>query len=255
MLHINSISVAPWPQQAASVKAQPVTTAKASNVVSKDSAGSAVSAAASGEVGRVQATFLPSALPPVNPVKEAVGADMLNNAAAPERSGEVASQVSAQVRSRGRSVVSEAAQALGAQPSSATGVANAASGDEASAKIDPLAMADAQALRANDSKQRPSPIGELPTDPKDPVVEAMETQIKELLPNLWKASRAAVDVLIGEEAKAAAAERAARFDEGMADAASAVAEMVAQEASESYKAQAVDAAASSAPGSRVSKLV
>jgi hypothetical protein len=134
-------------------------------------------------------------------------------------------------------------------------VANAASGDEASAKIDPLAMADAQALRANDSKQRPSPIGELPTDPKDPVVEAMETQIKELLPNLWKASRAAVDVLIGEEAKAAAAERAARFDEGMADAASAVAEMVAQEASESYKAQAVDAAASSAPGSRVSKLV
>ena len=33
-------------------------------------------------------------------------------------------------------------------------------------------------------------------------------QINELLPNMWKASRAAVDVLIGEEAKAAAAARA-----------------------------------------------
>jgi hypothetical protein len=260
MLNINSISVAPWPQQAATAKASPISTAKASNVVSKDNTGSAVSVVSSGEVGQAQAAFVPSALPPVNPAKEAVGADMLKNAAAPERSGGVAAVVSAQVRGRSNSSVNEAAETDDAQQASAAGgTAQATTEDPAAAASSRVAsnaqVMNAEITRQAESNKRASAIGDLPTDPKDPVAEAMETQIKEFLPNLWKASRAAVDVLIGEEAKAAAAERAARFDEGLADAASAVAEMVAQEASESYKAQAADAAQTPAPGSRVSKLV
>jgi hypothetical protein len=260
MLHINSIGVAPWPQQTPTAKAQPVSTAKASNVVSKDNTGTAVPVVSSSEVGQVQTAFVPSALPPVNPVKEAVGADMLKNAAAPERSGGVAALVSAQVRGRSNPTVNEAAESNDPQQAPAAGETAEATGEEAAAVansrvVSNAQVANAEVVRQAESKKRASAIGELPTDPKDPVAEAMETQIKELLPNLWKASRAAVDVLIGEEAKAAAAERAARFDERLADAESAVAEMVAQEASESYKAQAADAAQTPAPGSRVSKLV
>lgn len=50
--------------------------------------------------------------------------------------------------------------------------------------------------------------GQLPPQQQTPNEVAMERQINELLPNLWQASRAAVDVLIGEEAKAAAAKAA-----------------------------------------------
>lgn len=262
MLNINSISVAPWPQQAASVKAQPVTTAKASSVVSKSNLGTAVSVAPAADVGKVQVAVLPSSLPPVNPLKEAVGADMRNNSAAPERSAEVAPWMAIQARNTPNAAATDAIE-----PSESNSLTSGIQG-----KTNPAAVAEeqaaprdaqeafnasvkAEAARQADPGKRPSAIGELPTDPKDPVDLAMETQIKELLPNLWKASRAAVDVLIGEEAKAAAAERAARFDEGLADAASAVAEMVAQEASESYKAQTAEAAQIPAPGSQVSKMV
>lgn len=37
--------------------------------------------------------------------------------------------------------------------------------------------------------------GELPPEPKAPAQEALERQIEEYIPNLWKASRAAVDAL------------------------------------------------------------
>jgi hypothetical protein len=258
MLHINSIGVAPWPQQAPAAKAQPVGTAKASNVVSKDNMGTAVPVVSASEVGQVQAAFVPSALPPVNPIKEAVGADMLKNAAAPERSG--GTPALAATGGRSNSTANQSQDTGDTQQSAQASAAVEAAPEEAAAanlRAAPNALvANADIARQAESSKRAAAIGELATDPKDPVAEAMEAQIKEFLPNLWKASRAAVDVLIGEEAKAAAAERAARFDEELADAASAVAEMVAQEASESYKAQAADAAGQTpAPGSRVSKMV
>ena len=37
--------------------------------------------------------------------------------------------------------------------------------------------------------------GELPPEPKGPVDQALDRQIEEYIPNLWKASRAAVDAL------------------------------------------------------------
>lgn len=50
--------------------------------------------------------------------------------------------------------------------------------------------------------------GELPEPPQNPVDVALEQRINNLLPSLWEASRAAVDVLIGDEARAAAARAA-----------------------------------------------
>ena len=37
--------------------------------------------------------------------------------------------------------------------------------------------------------------GELPAEPKSTVEQALDQQIEEFIPNLWKASRAAVDAL------------------------------------------------------------
>ena len=50
--------------------------------------------------------------------------------------------------------------------------------------------------------------GDLPEPPQNPVDAALEQRINNLLPSLWEASRAAVDVLIGDEARAAAARAA-----------------------------------------------
>jgi hypothetical protein len=155
MLTISSIAVSPWPQPAPAAKVQPLTAAKASNTVSTEDSGVALPVAGADGNG-VQTAYLPSALPPVDPAKEAVVADMPNNPAAPEKP-------------------TEAVPPPEANPSPSL-----------------------------DRRFR----GQLPPQPQTPVEVAMERQINELLPNLWQASRAAVDVLIGEEAKAAAAKAA-----------------------------------------------
>lgn len=45
--------------------------------------------------------------------------------------------------------------------------------------------------------------GELPPEPRTPAQERLDQQIEELIPNVWKASAAAVEVIIGEEGIAA----------------------------------------------------
>jgi hypothetical protein len=152
MLTISSIVVSPWPQQTPAARVAPLSAAKTSNAVSLEDSSAAL-AIPSGESAVVQAANTPSTLPPVDPTKEAVGADLPTNAAAPEK---------------------------------------------------PVEAEPANASPALDRRFR----GQLPPQQLSPVEVAMERQINELLPNLWQASRAAVDVLIGEEAKAAAAKAA-----------------------------------------------
>lgn len=152
MLTISSIVVSPWPQQTPASKAAPLSAAKTSNAVSVEDSGVALPVV-SGEGGAVQTAYLPSTLPPVDPTREAIGADLPANAVAPDKP-----------------VDTEA--------------------------VDTPVTADRRFR------------GQLPPQQLSPVEVAMERQINELLPNLWQASRAAVDVLIGEEAKAAAAKAA-----------------------------------------------
>lgn len=52
--------------------------------------------------------------------------------------------------------------------------------------------------------------GQLPPEVKNPADAALDEKLESFIPNLWLASRAAVDVLIGEEAVAAAAAAAER---------------------------------------------
>lgn len=54
--------------------------------------------------------------------------------------------------------------------------------------------------------------GELPPEPKTPTQVKLDKQIEELIPNVWKASAAAVDVIIGEQEQAQAEAEAARAD-------------------------------------------
>lgn len=152
MLTISSIVVSPWPQQTPAVKAVPLSVAKTSNTVSVEDSGVAFSAVSS-DGPAVQTAYVPTTLPPVDPTKEAVGADLPTNVVAPEKAAE-------------------------------------SSPNENTAAVD-------RRFR-----------GQLPPQQLSPNEIAMERQINELLPNLWQASRAAVDVLIGEEAKAAAAKAA-----------------------------------------------
>lgn len=192
MLTISSIGVMPWPQQAPTTKVQPVTATKTSDAVSSDNAKAVAAAGASGDPGRVQAAYVPSAMPPVEPTAEAMRPDMPNNAQAPERSG-----------------LGQPAPAVAQEPPAAARQGRAArQAAQAEASSD---AADKAEARKNSDLQRYK--GELPEAYRSPVQEAMDTQIKELLPNMWAASRAAVDVLIGEEARAAAAARVAGYAE------------------------------------------
>jgi hypothetical protein len=222
MLTISSVAVAPMPPQAPAVRPQqPVTPVKASNVVSAESQGVPAAAAQGGAGMGVQAMYAPSALPPVAPTSEAPKLEPEKNAAAPEKVG----LATASTVGLARSPVAEAALALAASRTNSNagqadqaafgGAAGADNRDQVSPAVqeeqarraqDAQAERSAQAnVRAEQRRQADAPPR---VNVKDPVTEAMDTQIKELLPNMWKASRAAVDVLIGEEAMAAAAARA-----------------------------------------------
>lgn len=154
MLTISSIGVAPRPPQAPVVNAQPVSPAKPSNAVNPGNTGVSVAVAPSGDSG-AQAAFVRSALPPVDPARDAQQADFQ------------------------KTLLPDASRA-------------------------------AQAAQAT---ARDRYKGELPPEPRTPAQERMDQQIEELIPNAWKASAAAVEVLIGEEAlearKTSASEAAA----------------------------------------------
>ena len=65
----------------------------------------------------------------------------------------------------------------------------------ASASADLPNNAKVLAPRESDAGSAARFKGELPPEPKGPAQEALDRQIEEYIPNLWKASRAAVDAL------------------------------------------------------------
>lgn len=144
MLTISSIGVGPRPPQAPVVNAQPVSPAKPSNAVSPGSSGVPVATAPSGDAG-AQTAFVRSAMPPVDPARDAQRADFQ------------------------KTVLPDANR---------------------------TAQAGAAATRERYK-------GELPPEPRTPAQAKLDKQIEELIPNVWKASAAAVDVIIGEQSKAA----------------------------------------------------
>lgn len=197
MLNISSVSVSPWPQSTPTVKAQPATPTKQSKAVSLENAGASLPVTPMGESSKALATYAPSTLAPVAPAGEAANTSVLANAAVPERTG----------------LPSEAVAQPTAQP--------------AEAKVAPDGPASSKA----------SFPGELPEPYKAPDEVALERQINEFVPNLWKASRAAVDVLIGEEAQAAAMASRAQAHETRIAALKDAAESAPGDAANSYTAQ------------------
>lgn len=214
MLTISSIAVSPAPPQAPAVaRVQPAAAVKVSDAVSPDNQGVQVTATPMAEGAKAQLVYRPSALPPVTPTDEPARVDNFNNSATPERVGDVALRTPWSASSGGAAPAADAAAtgiSVAAQPTAA---------EEASAITDPnvtrpAAESDQSAVREPFSGPQGAPRveGQLPEPVLNPAMQAMDTQIKELLPNMWKASRAAVDVLIGEEARAAAAARTEWFD-------------------------------------------
>lgn len=211
MLTISSVAVSPLPPQAPTVaRVQPATPTKGSNNVSLENQGVVAPVTPAGEGSRAQLVYAPSSLPPVNPTGDAPRVNNFNNPAVPERTGDgVAQSIASQLAARRADTpVSEPPTSPDADgtDSSATADARPSDGGAPSARDvsqDRQTPPAEQAALARAEQQRFR--GELPVEVKNPAMEAMDTQIKELLPNMWKASRAAVDVLIGEEARAAAA--------------------------------------------------
>lgn len=226
MSTIASVGMSPWPQSSPSTKVQPATPAKLSNVVSPENAGVRMPVAPMGELAQVQATYRPGTLPPVDPASQAADPTVLANAAVPERSGQLppALQVGSTdgntPRHAGVSAVSDRARPTPAEPATQRNTADA---------------------RPAPSPKESAYPGQLPKPYQPPVDVAMEKQINELIPNLWKASRAAVDVLIGEKAQAAVAAREEAFNSRV----SAAAELAAKE---SYAAQASGGGTGRNPG-------
>ena len=211
MLTISSIAVAPAPQSTPTVRAQPVTPARPSNAVARDNAAGAV-VAPQGEAARAQALAAPPVLAPVSPAQEGQRADGFANGAAPERSGlplpaargEKAGGDNPRAADALATTDQEAAQARAAERDKRAREAhNADAQRRAEAQSRPGRPGDA----AGRSGQKDFP------EVKNPAQEAMDVQIKDLLPNMWKASRAAVDMMIGQEAVQAAQERAQRLEE------------------------------------------
>lgn len=200
MLTISSIAVAPSPQSVPVVRAQPVTPAKPGQAVARDSA-APQQVAPQGEAARVQAVT-PSPLAPVPPVQEAQPGEGQTNATVPQRSG-LPPEVMREPGPRERAQANErAAQQARSDRTQAEQAARRAEERRAQQQAD----AEVNARATDRADEGFPPV-------KNPALEALETQIKELLPNLWKASRTAVDMMIGEEARQAAAERAKWLEE------------------------------------------
>lgn len=214
MLTISSVAVSPVPPQAPTVaRVQPTTPVKVSDNVAPENQGVTAPVTPAGEGSRAQVVYAPSTLPPVNPTGEAPLVINFNNPAMPERMGLPPAQPEPQ-RPTGQpgggraeaggeeAQAAEAAQAR--QPDAERASPGSARGNE-EAETGAANGQPTLAQRAAEAERRRAERG---PEVKNPALEAMDTQIKELLPNMWKASRAAVDMLIGEEARAAAAARA-----------------------------------------------
>lgn len=211
MLTISSVAVSPLPPQAPTAKSQPVVPVKPSNTVSPENVGVSVVVTQSGDGGRTAAVYTPAALPPVNPSGQAATVEVEKNAAAPDKAGVVPA---AALAASGAVAAASQLRATAGTPA-AEGPETAQDPATNETATDPSAQdqaRQAQADRAERNAQARAEQqrfkGEFPREVKNPVQEAMDTQINELLPNMWKASRAAVDVLIGDDARAAAAARA-----------------------------------------------
>jgi hypothetical protein len=186
MLNISSVAVAPVPAQGpVAARVQPTTPARASEHVSPRSQGVGAPVAPAGEGSRTQAVYAPPALPPVNPTDQALRANMYDNAAAPER-------MNAQAQADLAASVLAQRQALESAPSL-------------------QAREQERIERARQERpERPSGSFEsqMPPPQPNPVDVARDNQIRDLLPNVWSASRFAADQLIGDEAREAAQRRA-----------------------------------------------
>jgi len=171
-LSLGGVSVPPL---IPSVRTQTVTTGKTSQAVSRANAGTEVSVVPAGTEGLVPSSNEGSALPPVNPTGESQTALMHKNSASPERSGETALPTT--VLANQPAVTPESAAASKGQE---------ANGANAAAKQETIAQAEQKA--ANQARYP----GELPPAYKSPDQKALEEQINNFVPNLWKASAAAV---------------------------------------------------------------
>jgi len=186
MLNISSVAVAPVPAQGpVAARVQPATPARASEHVSPRSQGVSAPVAPAGEGSRTQVVYAPPALPPVNPTDQALRANMYDNAATPER-------LNAQTHADLAASVLAQRQALETAPR--------LQGFEQE-RIE-------RARQERPERPAPNPESQLPPPQPNPVDEARANQIRDLLPNVWSASRFAADQLIGEEAREAAQRRA-----------------------------------------------
>lgn len=206
MLTISSIAVAPAPQSTPTVRAQPVTPARPSSAVSRESTGGAV-VAPQGEAARAQMQA-PSPLSPVAPTQEGQRADAYNNAAAPERSG-LPPPTANTVRGGETSQEKSRADARAVEEERRIREAEQQRLQAAKRRLQEQAGATERVKQAGRASDEDKGFPEV----KNPALEALDNQIKELLPNMWKASRAAVDMMIGEAALKAAQERAKRLEE------------------------------------------
>lgn len=248
MLTISSVAVSPVPPQAPAAKSQPALPVKPSPAVSPENAGVSVVVSQGGDAGSSVAVYAPPAFPPVNPTGQATTVEVDKNAALP---GQAAARGVAGVATVALAAAPAPAQAAAETEATTPAEQNATDGAQAAAVPEEQTQ-EAETARAERDRQQARAEaqrfqGQLPVEVKSPVEEAMDTQINELLPNMWKASRAAVDVLIGEEARAAAAARA----EALAPAPAVPTER-ALEATENYlRTGGADAPS---PGSTVSRL-
>ena len=199
MLTISSIAVGPAPQVTPTVRAQPVTPTRPGNAVAREAVG-ADQVALQGEAARALAAAAPP-LAPVPPAQEAQQAQLPTNARAPERTGLPVEgpDVGPRQRAQAQAAQDEQRRAERAR------VEREQQQQDAQRRTEQAPSKDAQQAKAGDDPGFP-PV-------KNPALEAWDTQIKELLPNLWKASRAAVDMVIGDEAREAAQQRAKTLEE------------------------------------------
>lgn len=182
-LSLGGVSVPPL---IPSVRTQAVTTGKSSQAVSRANAGTEVSVVPSGAEGLVPSSQEGRALPPVNPAGESQTALMYKNSASPERSGEAALPTT--VLANAPAVAPDATPAAKAPESDAT---------SAAAKQETLVQAEQKAAK------QPRYPGELPPAYKSPDQKALEEQINNFVPNLWKASAAAVASSVNKQVEPA----------------------------------------------------
>ncbi len=225
MLTISSVAVSPMPVQGPVLaRTQPVTPTRPSETVSPENRGVGTPVSVSGEAGRAQVVYAPPALPPVDPTGELLRAENFNNTAAPERfnAQALAAQAgfAASVAAQRHALEGQAPDLAGPQQQQGaqTGQglaqapqaqAQAQAGQQPGQLTPSLQRMEQERLeRTQLERQRQNLEGQLPPPPPNPVDEARANQIRDLLPNVWSASRFAADQLIGEEAREAAQRRA-----------------------------------------------